>query len=343
MKVAVLGHSPLNIAPTVAADLALRGLEVAWWPAPATVRQAGRIEVRQGQWLDAARSGHAPVSTPDHAADLLSHADAVIVDIPMDKLVQEMSLVVAHLAPGTLVHIQSHGYWPAARLAHAFGGRGLTFSDSSAPTHAGALHQDVLTVHVRRRQLRFSSIGGDALPRLQRLYPGAERAAHPLETGLEGLNLRIHPGATIANLGALDRAVQSAMGFGFYAEGNTPSAARLAEALDAERGAVCRAWGVRYRSLHDTLREVYGARGSTLCELIADCPFYAALGALPATAPAGWARLDLTYALVPLIGLAQARHVPVPMHQAAVATLSCAFGLEPWSQAPTLTEIGAIP
>ena len=96
MKVAVLGHSPLNIAPTVAADLALRGLEVAWWPAPAAVRQTGHIEVRQGQWLDAACSGHAPVSTPDHAADLLSHADAVIVDIPMDKLVQEMSLVVAH-------------------------------------------------------------------------------------------------------------------------------------------------------------------------------------------------------------------------------------------------------
>jgi opine dehydrogenase len=343
MKISVLGHSPLNIAPTVAADLALRGLEVAWWPAPSAVRQTGRIEVRRGELLDAARSGYARVLTPENAADLLRHADAVIVDIPMDKLLPELAQVVGHLAPGALVHVQSHGYWPASRLAHAFGGRGLIFSDSSAPTHAGSLDQGALTVHVRRQRLRFSSIGGDALPRLQRLYPGAELAENPLETGLEGLNLRIHPGATMANLGALDRAVISASGFGFYAEGNTPSAARIAEVLDAERGAVCQAWGIRYRRLQETLREVYGARGSTLCELIADCPFYASLGALPATAPAGWARGDLTYALVPVISLAQARKVPVPMHEAAVTTLSCAFDIDPWSQAPTLTEIGAIP
>ncbi len=341
MKIAVLGHSPLNIAPTVAADLSLRGFDVAWWPAPLAVRQTGCIEVRGGELLDAGRSATARITTPDSAAELLSNADAVIVDIPTDKLLGCLSEVAQHLRPGTLVHVQSHGYWPASRLAHALGERGLVFADSSAPTHAGALDAGVLAVHARRRGLRFACIGGQALASLQTLYPGAELAAAPLETGLEGLNLMVHPAATIANMGALDRAAAGGMGFGFYAEGNTVSAARIAQALDSERGEVCRAWGIRHRSLPDTLREVYGARGDTLCDLITHCPFYASLGALPAGAPAGWARIDLPYALVPLIGLAQARQVPVPMHQAAVAMLSCGLDLEAWAQAPTPMEIGA--
>lgn len=340
MKIAVLGHSPLNIAPTVAADLSLRGMEVSWWPAPSAVKTTGHIVVRQGELLDAGRDGDARVATPDSAAALLNDADVVIVDIPSNELLGRMSPVARHLRAGTLVHVQSHGYWPAARLEHALGGRGLMFTDSSAPTHAGAFDNGVVTAHARRRGLRFSAIGGEALPLLRSLYPGAELAANSLETGLEGLNLMVHPAATIANLGALDRAAAAGTGFGFYAEGNTDSAARMAEVLDAERGAVCRAWDVRHRTLRQTLQEVYGARGDTLRQLIAGCPFYAALGALPSGAPAAWASNDLPYALVPLIRLAEARNVLVPMHRAAVTVLSHGLGIDPWPQAPTLDDIG---
>jgi len=341
VKVAILGHSALNIAPAVAADLSLRGLDVAWWPAPPEVKAAGSIEVRRGDLLDAARDGTARVATPDSLSALLRDADAVIVDIPPDKLLHGVAEAAQHLRPGVLVQVQSHGYWPASRLAQTIGGRGLVFADSSAPTHAGAFAAGSLTAHVRRRQLRFSSIGGNALPALQVLYPGAELADHPLETGLEGLNMMVHPGATIANLGALDRAAACGAGFGFYAEGNTESAVRLAQALDDERGAACAAWNVRHRSLQQALVDIYGAKGSTLRELIADCAFYASLGALPSAAPAQWARNDLPYGLIPLIHLAESRNVLVPMHRAAVAVLSVALGINPWAQALTLSDIGA--
>jgi opine dehydrogenase len=114
----------------------------------------------------------------------------------------------------------------------------------------------------------------------------------------------------------------------------------MAEALDAERGTVCSAWGVRHRTLRATLKEVYGARGHTLRELISGCPFYASLGALPAGAPAAWAANDLPYALIPLIRLADERNVPVPMHRAAVTVLSNGLGIDPWPHAPTLSDIG---
>lgn len=342
MKVAILGHSPLNIAPTVAADLSLRGLDVAWWPAPPAVKAAGCIAVCRGDLLDANRDGTAPIGTPDSASELLRDAQAVIVDIQVDQMLHIVSEMAQHLRPGALVHVQSHGYWPASRLAQVLGRSDVVFADSSAPTHAGAFAEGVVTAHTRRRRLRFSSIGGNALPVLEALYPGAELADHPLETGLEGLNMMVHPGATIASLGPLDRAAASGADFGFYAEGNTESAARLAEALDAERGAVCRAWGVRHRTLYQTLTDTYGAKGSNVRELISNCAFYTSLGALPAFAPAQWARIDLPFALIPLIRMAQARGIPVPMHQAAVTVLSVALNLDPWAHALTLSDIGAI-
>ena len=88
---------------------------------------------------------------------------------------------------------------------------------------------------------------------------------------------------------------------------------------------------------------LYGAHGSTLREAIANCAFYAGLGALPAGAPAGWARTDLPHALVPLLRLAEARAVEVPLHRAVLAVLGTAFDLDPSAGAPTLHDLGVKP
>ena len=118
------------------------------------------------------------------------------------------------LPTGALVHVQSHGYWPAARLGTAFPGRGIVFADSSAPTHAAAYAEGVVTALARRRGLRFACVGGAALATLRLLYPGA----------------------TLANLAAFDRAAEAGTGFAFYGEGNTETAARLAAASTRRRG-----------------------------------------------------------------------------------------------------------
>ena len=349
MKVAVIGHSGLNIAPAVCADLALRGFDVAWWPAPAMVGERGGIEVRQGHLLDAARDGFAPIRACADAAAALTGAEAIIVDSPATQLLPLVAGFAKRIEPGALLHAQSHGYWPASRLAVAFAGHDIRFADSSAPTHAAAYSDGVVTAHARRHGLRFATTGApqqfaqSSMALLGALYPGAAAAAGLLETGLESINLMIHPGATLANLGAFDRAAAVGSGFSFYGEGNTETATRLAETLDAERGAVCTAWGVRHQTLLETLGVLYGARGHTLREAIASCGFYAGLGALPARAPQGWAGTDLPYALVPLIRLAQARGVDVPLHRAAVAALSAAFNLDPWAAAPSLHDLGVTP
>ena len=78
-------------------------------------------------------------------------------------------------------------------------------------------------------------------------------------------------------------------------------------------------------------------------DAIASCPFYASLGPLPNGAPRGWAKVDLPYTLIPLVKLAEARGMAVPLHRGVIAALSAAFGFEPWDEAPTLDDLGVTP
>lgn len=339
MKVAVIGHSALDVAPAVAADLALRGFDVAWWPAPAAVRQAGGITVEGGgAELDAGRDGFARLRLPETAGAALEQAAAVITDIPPERLLQEVSALT--LPSGTLLHVQSHGYWPALRLQQALDRADILFTDAAAPTHAAGLKDGVLTPHQRRRGLRFSALQGDPMALLRQLYPGAEAAGCALETGLEGINLMVHPALSLLNVAAIDRAKVAGEGFGFYAEGNTESTSVLAAALDAERGRVCLALGVRHQSLPAALKTLYGTTGDTPGEAVAQCGFYARLGALSADSWRRWVRQDLPFAIIPLLRLAGLAGVAAPLHQGVASIFAALLGEGAADAAPSLNDLG---
>ena len=336
MRVAVLGHSALNIAPAVAADLALRGWEVAWWPAPPEVWEGGGIQVRGGHaHLDAEAGDFARVRPAASAEAALAEARVVITDIPPERLVAEVGAVAPAIRPGALLHVQSHGYWPALRLAAALRRRDIILTDSSAPTHAAGFRQGLLVPHWRRQGLRFSAVQGDPMALLRQLYPGAEAAGSALETGLEGINLMVHPALSLLNIAAFERAGEAGQGFGFYAEGNTASTGMLAAALDAERGAICLALGVRHRTLPQALAAMYGARGDDPLEAVATCAFYQGLGALPADSWRRWAVQDLPFAIMPLLRLAERAGVQAPVHTAIAAIHGILLG-----QAAGAPELG---
>jgi opine dehydrogenase len=314
---------------------------VAWWPATPAVREAGALRLAPAG--TAAAGEPMALRTPSRVEDALDGADAVVVDVPADRLLPFMSEIAAALPRNVVVHLQSHGYWPAARVARQAWAHQQVWADSSAPTHAATFDGESVTIQARRLGLRFSSHHGHALPVLSRLYRSAEAADCALETGLESINLMVHPGATVANLAALDRTAAAGRGFSFYDQGNTETAERLALALDAERGSVCRAYGVRHRGLVQTVQALYGGGGTTPRQAIADCPFYQQLGELPALAPAQWARIDLPYALIPVVRLGHARGLALPVHEGVIAVLSTAFAMDPWPSALTLDDLGVLP
>lgn len=341
MKAAIIGHSGLNIAPAVAADLALRGIDVAWWPAPEAVRAQGAIRVQGGAArLDAGVDGPARVVAAPSAAAALDGAQACITDIPPEALFDRVMAFAPALPSGIVLHVQSHGYWPALRLARALRRDDVVLTDSSAPTHAAGFADGVLVPHWRRRGLRFSAVNGDPMPVLRLLYPDALPASSPLETGLEGINLMVHPAISLLNIAAFERAAAAGEAFSFYGAGNTPAAGQLAAALDAERGRVCQALSVRHRTLPQALADMYGAVGDTPHEAVARCPYYQALGPLPADSWRRWASQDLPFAIMPLLRLADRGGIAVNLHRGIAAVFQTLLGDAVARLAPTLADLG---
>ena len=260
MIAAILGNSPLNIGVASAVELASAGLEVrvALADLPPRITVAG---------------GSAVALRPMQAEAALAGAELVVVDIPPAELLPVLAPFLPLLARASAVHVNSHGYWPALRLGAAMRAAGLggfCITDAGAPTHAAGFDGATLTPHARRGGLRVAAFPQSrldaALPLLRALVPDATPAEHVIATGLEGINLIIHPGLALVNSGASDRAAGPVR---FYAEGNTAAAAALADALDAERGAICAGFAALHRPLPAMLAALYGATGDNARDAVA--------------------------------------------------------------------------
>ncbi|MBY0329440.1 MAG: NAD/NADP octopine/nopaline dehydrogenase family protein [Acetobacteraceae bacterium] len=320
MIVAVLGNSPLNIGAACAAELARAGhaVRVALSALPP------QLEV----------AGHGAVTLrPMPAEAAIAGADLVVVDIPPADLLPVLAPYLGGLARAGAVHVNSHGYWPALRLATAMrraGLDGFCITDAGAPTHAAGLDGARLTPHARRTGLRIAAAPMHrleaALPLLRALVPDATPAAGPLATGLEGINLVVHPALALVNLGWFDRAAAAGERVRFYGEGNTASAAALATALDAERAAICAAWGLPHRSLPAMLAALYGATGEDALSAVATCPFYRGLAPQDPLLWRRWLATDVPYGLKPAAALAAARGVPAPLHAGLAAVFDAVLG-----------------
>ena len=119
---------------------------------------------------------------------------------------------------------------------------------------------------VAKRWLQIATFPGDRIdavfPRLAPLFPHAIAAPTVVHTGFTNANAMLHVANCVANAGKIDRGEA----YKFYAEGVTPSVARLYEAINAERVAVAAALGATVPDLADWFERTYGVRGATLSE-----------------------------------------------------------------------------
>ena len=161
------------------------------------------------------------------------------------------------------------------------------------------------------------------LDTLRPAFPQAVAAPSILATGLTNMNAVLHVVNMVGNVGRLEG---SGNGYRFYAEGYTPSLVTLLEALDAERLAVARAYGVEVPGIHEWLLKTYALGGDSLRET------FHRLTHQP-TGPYQWTptprSLDHKYVtedvpcgLVAMAALGAAASVPTPIIDGLVALTS---------------------
>jgi opine dehydrogenase len=197
---------------------------------------------------------------------------------------------------------------------------------------------------VRKRWLQIATFPGNRIgtvfPRLSALFPHAVAAPNAIHTGFTNANAMLHVANCVANAGKIDRGEA----YKFYAEGVTPSVARLYRAINAERVAVAAAYGAAVLTLEDWFERVYGVRGANLsetCGLLttnSDGP-YQATGT-----PNSWTHKyiaeDVPVGLMPMSALGQAAGVPTPAIDAVIRLAAILAGTDFAGTTRTLDRMG---
>jgi opine dehydrogenase len=352
-KVAVIGNTARAIGAVCAADLTLSGHEVRFGVFPEqkdqlpAVRKAGGFTVEgEAKHLVSKKTGFAKLDRIcDTTAEALKDAEVVLIEVDIQQLEKKVGAMIPEFARGAVVHVQSHGYWPAARLTPLLrkaGREDVLVTEAPAPTHAARISGTVVSPKGLRSGIQVATVpasrSGEALARLKPLFPYFEAASSVLQTGLENLNLIVHPAMVLPNVGAMERAKLDGKQFAFYQDGVVPAAGVLGDALDAERKRVCEAYGVEHTPMAKAIEQYYGFRSSTFYEAMQN-PVYKSFPPFQPDIWRSWAADDLPYAIVPCVQLADQAGIAVPLYRGFAEILGVLLGVDPWRCGPSLADM----
>ena len=355
VSIAIIGNSRLHIGMALAGDLALGGHDVRFAPWPDQldlldlIRDAGGITITApaGDTLTGKNGQGTPRILTADPAEAIAGADLVILDVHGTELDERAAALIPLLENGQVLYISTHGYWPALRLAPALRAAdkaGVTIVEGTAPNVAVKRTDATIPSYFIRQDIPVAVFPANRLEQARRFFPlilpTAEVCRDVLETNLENINLLVHPAMTLLNIGYFDRCEAAGEPISFYGTGNTPNAGRFAEALDAERPAVCEAYGVRFRSLLEHIHRLYGGSGDTVYEAVQQSPVYKNTGALPASIWRAWAEADVPLAHVPFTELAESAGLKAPLHRGFVDIIDCLLGMNSWRDGLNLERLG---
>ncbi|MBI4279464.1 MAG: NAD/NADP octopine/nopaline dehydrogenase family protein [Armatimonadetes bacterium] len=167
---------------------------------------------------------------------------------------------------------------------------------------------------------------GEMLDVLSPIYPEFVAAHDVLETGLNNINVVVHPVLMLANLSRVENKEE----WFIFRDGFTPAVARLMDGVDRERLAVLRALGLPEVSIAQWMVRFYGdqgVKGTDLYEVLSTAPVFARSTG-PRSLQDRYLDEDVPYGLVPIASIAAGLGVPTPCMEGVVAAASAAAGTD---------------
>jgi opine dehydrogenase len=197
---------------------------------------------------------------------------------------------------------------------------------------------------VRKKFLQIATFPGNRIDPvfslLGPLFPHAVAAPTVISTGFTNANAMLHVANCVANAGKIDRGET----YKFYAEGVTPSVARLYSAINSERVAIAAALGAQVLNLEDWFERTYGVRGASLpetCQLLttnSDGPYQAT--GTPRSWDHKYLAEDVPVGLIPMRALGHAAGVPTPQIDAVIKLAQTLAGTDYAGTARSLERMG---
>jgi opine dehydrogenase len=271
-RVAVLGAGHGGRA--AAGEFGLRGHDVTLFDIPdfagglAGIRSAGTITLL-GQIV-----GAAPVRVELDLPRAIEGAEAIVVVVPTNHHRAFAAMLAPLLADGMNVVLMP-GSLGSLDFVHALRERAVTadvtVSEIAALPYAARISGPAeVTVHGRRGIVSVGVFPAERSDQVAAvvddLYPGIDVMPNVLAAGLSNPNPTLH---CLGVLLSASRIEYSHGEFYYYEEGMTPHVCQAIEAIDAERLAIAREFGLELLSLKDTYPAMgYGPTGDTFWSVI---------------------------------------------------------------------------
>jgi opine dehydrogenase len=324
-KIAILGAG--NGAHAMAGHLSMQGMPV---------RLYNRFEEeivalweQGGVTVEGALEGFGPLAlvTTD-PAPVVSWADILMVVVPAFAHRFIAGTCAPHLRDGQILILHPGRTGGALEFANTLRERGVqarvTVAEAQSLVYAcRLLRPSVVRITGIKKHVHLAAFPATetvtVVEAVRPWYPQFGHAANVLETSLDNIGAVFHPGTMVLNANRIEAGAD----FGFY-RSMTPSVTRLLEAIDRERLAVARAFGVEPDSASEWLQRSYeGVAGETLLERIQSNRAYDGIKA-PKSLRVRQILEDVPTGLVPLASLGALAGVPTPACR-AVADVCCAL------------------
>jgi opine dehydrogenase len=342
-RIAVLGGG--NGAHALAADMALRGFEVALAELPAFSRRVAKVlRTRSIEVSGVGRTGKArlALATTDVGKAL---EGAEVVNFVMPAMGQEPFLraAVPHLMPGQVVIL-----WPgnsgsllAYRLLQRAGKRGVVVAETNTlPYGCRLTGPGRVSIGIRGSQVHLAAMPASQTAKARRaagrMYPGMMKVlGNVLAVALSNPNPLVHPPGTLLNLGRIEHARGD---FYLYKEGVTQSVCRLVQGLCREAKVLGDRLGTKLISYP---RKAYFGYGSIMCHYFDDVRRQHASGFHgPASLDDRYITEDVPFGLATFALLGAQVGVDMPLTRALVEVASQAAGRDFWKEARTPRDLG---
>ena len=332
-----------NGGQSMAAHLKLLGFRVNLWDVEAdkvkALLQAGKISVSGAVTGDAALD----LVTGD-IGQAVSGVDVIMVVIPALYQGSTAAAMAPYLANGQIIVLHPGATGGVLEVRNALNEKNckakilLAEADTLLYTCRSPKAGEAI-IHGVKNQVNVAALPakdvGEVVAAINTAFPQFKAVPNILYTSLSNTNSMMHPAPTLLNAGR----IESKSPFDYYTDGVTPSITKVIEAADAERRAVCSAFGVKVESVYEWYTRSYGVTGKTLYEKVQNVEAYQGVKG-PTTLNTRYLFEDIPTGLVPQALIGRAMGVETPTISAVVHLGNTLLGRNYWEEGRSLKKLG---
>ncbi len=351
-RVLVLGGG--NGAFASAADLNLKGFSVSLFELPEFAagiqgaREKGGIDL-SARGTKAVQTGFAKLECITSDASLVvPDADILLLVTPAFAQRRFAEACAPYMRPGQVVILTPGNFGGSIEFANVLekhGTRkGVVVAEGECMIYSGFKDSGTsVWVSGYKAGMKIAAFPAKdtkaAFEAMRALYPDVEAAENVFETGLRNVNTVLHAPILILNAGWVEA---SEGDFLFYWDGCTPGVGRAVEAVEDERLALGKAFGLELTPTRDVLLRWYkdeGIKGDTLTKVLATNPVYQ-WDSAPKTLRHRFFLEDIPYGMVPMEDIAALADIPTPVISSVITLAGTALNTDLRRDARGLESLG---